>query len=78
MSNKHKNMKSDFAGLYVRVNNNNINAAISLLKKKSLAEGLKKELRSRVYYSPKSEQRRRAKAAAKRRLNKSLTENKGN
>lgn len=75
---KHKGMDlpdgmSKKQGLTVRVDNNNIEAAIRTLKKRVTNEGLIKELRAKEYYEKPSARRRRERAEAKirsRRKNK--------
>lgn len=52
-------------GLYVRVLNNNVEGAISRLKRLINQEGLTKELRRRRFYEKPTTQRRREKAEAK-------------
>ena len=64
-----KNEKS-YRGMIVEVRNNNIDKAISILKKKLQDDGFFNELRKREYYMTKSEKRRLAKAAGKRRVQK--------
>lgn len=61
-------------GLYVKVHNNNINTAISQLKKMINEDGLKKEMREKEHYTSKSEKRRKEKAAAIRRAQKRRSE----
>jgi small subunit ribosomal protein S21 len=61
-------------GLYVKVHNNNINTAISQLKKMINEDGLKKEMREKEQYTSKSERRRKEKAAAIRRALKRRAE----
>lgn len=61
-------------GLSVKVVNNNVNSAISLLKKKVNEDGLKKELREREHFVSKAEKRRKNKAAAIRRNKKRIAE----
>ena len=68
-SNVRKNEKS-YRGMVVEVRNNNIDKAISILKKKMLDDGFFNELRKREYYTSKGEKRRLAKAAGKRRVQK--------
>ena len=48
----------------VEVRNGNVDQAIRVLKKKLQQDGLFNELREREYYTSRSENRRRAKAAA--------------
>lgn len=57
-------------GLYVKVNNNNINQAITILKRKMNEEGIKKELRAREHFVSKSQKRRKDRAAGIRRHQK--------
>ena len=68
-SNVRKNEKS-YRGMVVEVRNNNIDKAISILKKKLQDDGFFNELRKREYYTSKGEKRRLAKAAGKRRVQK--------
>lgn len=57
-------------GLTVKVWNNNVNAAISQLKKRSNLEGINKELRKRKHFEPNTLVRRRELAEAKSRWRK--------
>jgi small subunit ribosomal protein S21 len=66
--------KSAPAGIAVKVYNNNINQAISTLKRKINEDGLKKEMRKREYHQTKSQKRRKDKAAAIRRNQKQLAD----
>ena len=59
-------------GLYVRVMNNNIEGAISGLKRLINQEGVTKELRRRRYYEKPTTQRRRQKAEAQIRWKRKL------
>ena len=68
-SDTKKNEKS-YRGMAVEVRNNNIDKAISILKKKLQDDGFFNELRKREYYTSKGEKRRLAKAAGKRRVQK--------
>lgn len=52
-------------GLYVRVLNNNLEGAMSKLKKLIQTEGVTKELRKRRYYEKPTTKRRRRQAEAK-------------
>lgn len=63
-------------GSTVNVINNNINGALAILKKRNNEEGLNKELRDREYFLTKTQKRRKEKAAAKRRFQKKLAEQK--
>ena len=62
--------ENPFRGMVVEVRNNNIDKAISILKKKLEVDGFFNELRKREYYMTRSEKRRLAKAAGKRRIQK--------
>jgi small subunit ribosomal protein S21 len=61
MDDFHLNKK----GMTVRVHNNNIESAISQLKRRMNQEGVNKELRRRRYYEPPTTRRRRERAEAK-------------
>ena len=54
----------------VDVRKNNVDQALRILKKKLQIDGLFNELREREHFTSKSEKRRRAKAAGKRRFQK--------
>ena len=62
--------ENPYRGMVVEVRNNNIDKAISVLKKKLEVDGFFNELRKREYYMTRSEKRRLAKAAGKRRIQK--------
>ena len=62
--------ENPYQGMVVEVRNNNIDKAISILKKKLQDDGFFNELRKREYYMTRSEKRRLAKAAGKRRIQK--------
>jgi small subunit ribosomal protein S21 len=66
--------KSAPAGIAVKVYNNNINQALSTLKRKINDDGLKKEMRKREFHETKSQKRRKDKAAAIRRSQKQLSD----
>ena len=66
-SDDRRNEKS-YRGMVVEVRNNNIDKAISILKKKLEVDGFFNELRKREYYISKGENRRLTKAASKRRV----------
>jgi small subunit ribosomal protein S21 len=66
--------KSAPAGIAVKVYNNNINQALSSLKRKISDDGLKKEMRKREYHETKSQKRRKDKAAAIRRSQKQMAD----
>ena len=61
------NEERQLQGLKVEVRNNDITKALRVLKKRMQNEGIFNELREREYYTSRSENRRRAKAAAIRR-----------
>ena len=65
-----KRNKSPYRGLVVEVRNNNVDKAIRILKKKMQDDGFFNELRKRECYTSKSEKRRLAKAAGRRREQK--------
>ena len=54
----------------VEVRNNNVEGAMRVLKKKLQEDGIFNELRNREYFIAKGENRRRAKAAGRRRAQK--------
>ena len=54
----------------VDVRKNNVDQALRILKKKLQIDGLFNELREREHFVSKSEKRRRAKAAGRRRFQK--------
>ena len=54
----------------VEVRNNNVDKAMRILKKKLQDDGFFNELRKREFYMTRSEKRRLAKAADKRRVQK--------
>ena len=68
--------KSAPKGIAVKVYNNNINQALTMLKRKINEDGLKKEMRSREFYQSRSQKRRKDKAAAIRRSKKQLADRK--
>mgnify|MGYP006284639065 CR=1 FL=1 len=57
-------------GISVKVFNNNINGAITQLKRKSNAEGINRELRKRKHFEPATMKRRRKLAEAQLRWRK--------
>ena len=70
MANRHDKIElspelSKKQGLTVRVDNNNIEAAIRTLKKRLTNEGVIKEIRKKEYYEKPSARRRRERAEAK-------------
>jgi len=65
-----KHIKSDSAAIVVQ--NNNVDKAMKVLKKKLTEDGFFNELREREFYVTKSEKKRHALAAAKRRNKRNL------
>ena len=59
--------------IYVRVLNNNVEKALSVLKKAIQNDGILEDVRRRQYYEKPSVKKRRKKLEAKRRLLKKLT-----
>ena len=59
-------------GMTVEVRNNDINGALRVLKKRMQTEGIFNEMRERTHYTAKSEKRRLAKAAGRRRWLKKI------
>ena len=57
-------------GLTVQVHNNNVNKALSQLKKRCNTEGINKELRKRKHFEPETLKRRRRLAEAQGRWRK--------
>lgn len=64
-------------GLTVAVYNNNLNKAMSQLKKRVATEGITKELRKRKHFEPNTAKRRRAMAEAKTRWRKKQSQIEG-
>ena len=72
-------MKKDFngpSGIYVQVQNNDVNKALRKLKKKIAEEGLVQELKKREFYESKGTRRRKEKEAAIRRHKRNLAKQK--
>ena len=65
-----KHIKSDRGAVEVR--NNNVDKAMSILKKNLTEEGLFNELREREFYMSRGERRRHERDAAKRRNKRNL------
>jgi small subunit ribosomal protein S21 len=63
------------SGMTVDVRNNDINGALRVLKKRMQTEGVFNEMRESTHYTAKSEKRRLAKAAGRRRWLKKINEN---
>ena len=59
-------------GMTVEDRNNDINGALRVLKKRMQTEGIFNEMRERTHYTAKSEKRRLAKAAGRRRWLKKI------
>lgn len=70
-----KGKDSQPRGISVTVRDNNINGALSALKKLINEDGLKKEMKKREFHVTKNQQRRKDKAAAIRRYKKMKQEN---
>jgi len=70
---KHEPVEAGKGGLSVRVDNNNIEKAIKILKKKVMNDGILKDLKKHQFYEKPSEKRRREKAEARRRHQKALS-----
>ena len=65
------NEERQLQGLKVEVRNNDVTKALRVLKKRMQNEGIFNELRERTFFRKKSEKRRLAKSAGRRRwLNK--------
>ncbi len=62
--------EEQYRGLYVHVQNNDVNRALRKFKKKIAEDGLMQELRKREYYESRGTKKRLAKAAAIRRYKK--------
>jgi len=62
------------AGMCVDVRNNDINGAMRVLKKRMQNEGVLNELREKTHYTGRSEKRRLAKKAGRRRWLKKQSE----
>ena len=60
------------SGMTVDVRNNDINGALRVMKKRMQTEGIFNEMRERTHYTAKSEKRRLAKAAGRRRWLKKI------
>ena len=61
------NEERQLQGLKVEVRNNDITKALRVLKKRMQNEGIFNELRERTFFRKKSEKRRLAKSAGRRR-----------
>lgn len=69
---QNRRMNDDSAPLEVRVENDNIQRAITQLKKKMATEGVFKELKRRRFYEKPSERRKRKMREAARRRRKAM------
>jgi small subunit ribosomal protein S21 len=70
----NKNKQSELKGSRVDVRGDNLAQAMRILKKNLLMEGLMREVRERQAFEKPSLKRKKAKAAAKKRWQKSLTQ----
>ena len=66
------NKEYEKSGMTVEVRNNDINGALRVLKKRMQTEGVLNELREKSHFTSKSEKRRLAKAAGRRRWLKTV------
>ena len=62
------------SGLTLEVRNNDVNGAMRVLKKRMQNEGVLNELREKTHYTGRSEKRRLAKKAGRRRWLKKQSE----
>jgi small subunit ribosomal protein S21 len=72
MSYNKQNNSSDLTGSRVEVRGDNLNQAMRVLKKKLMADGLMREIKERSAYEKPSMTRKKKKAAAKKRWEKSI------
>lgn len=56
----------------IRVQRNNVDKALKVLKRKLMKEGVFKEMRSRSFYEKPSEKKKRKKREAARKVHKSV------
>lgn len=63
----HENSEPGKGGLSVRIDNNNVEKGIKILKKKVMTDGLLKDLKRRSAYEKPGDRKRREKAEARRR-----------
>jgi small subunit ribosomal protein S21 len=73
----NKNSNEPIKGLAVEVRNGDVNKALRLFKKKVQEAGIIQEVREREQYVKPSEQRKRAKAAGRKRWLKKLEKMEG-
>lgn len=69
---KKYNEERQLQGLKVEVRNNDITKALRILKKRMQNEGIFNELRERTFFRKKSEKRRLAQSAGRRRWLKNV------
>jgi len=67
-----KKFKEEKSGMTVEVRNNDINGALRVLKKRMQTEGIFNEVREKTHFKSKSEKKRLAKAAGRRRWLKKI------
>jgi len=74
MKYKKPNTEHSLQGLYVEVKNNDFSRAYRKFKKKVTEDGILQELRGKEYFEKPSIKRKRAKAAARARWLKKLSQ----
>lgn len=74
MRNNTRDNDEGLRGLYVEVKNNDFSRAYRKFKKKVTEDGILQELRKKEYYEKPSVKRKRAKAAARARWLKKLSQ----
>ena len=67
-----KKFKEEKSGMTVEVRNNDISGALRVLKKRMQTEGIFNEVREKTHFKSKSEKKRPAKAAGRRRWLKKI------
>jgi|TARA_B100001093_G_scaffold456109_1_gene466786 small subunit ribosomal protein S21 len=67
-----KKFKEEKSGMTVEVRNNDISGALRVLKKRMQTEGIFNEVREKTHFKSKSEKKRLAKAAGRRRWLKKI------
>jgi len=67
-----KKFKEEKSGMTVEVRNNDISSALRVLKKRMQTEGIFNEVREKTHFKSKSEKKRLAKAAGRRRWLKKI------
>lgn len=73
---KHRNDEPGLKGLYVEVRNNDVNRAMRKLKKMINNEGILQEMRERESFEKPSMTKKKARAAARKRMIKQLEKRK--